>query len=154
MASVMSQPGTAREALIAEAIGDLARLLDRVETLQPAILESREAVAEAHAQLAEQIAAFESQAIALMEQAKVQAVQYVVAHADEAARRSVETQTRVMNEAAQVLFKSEIDPALQRLALPLRQLAERMDRPWEHWLTHAATAAVASAATFAFATYL
>jgi hypothetical protein len=36
----MDRPGTAREALIAEAIGDVARLLDRAKALQPLMLES------------------------------------------------------------------------------------------------------------------
>ena len=31
----MNRPTTAREALVAEAIGDVARLLDRVESLVP-----------------------------------------------------------------------------------------------------------------------
>ena len=45
----------------------------------------------------------------------MQAVKHILARADEAARRSVEVQTRAMSEAAQALFKAEIDPALQRL---------------------------------------
>ena len=36
----------------------------------------------------------------------------------------------------------------------LQQLVQRVDRPWEQWLTHAATAVVASAATLASAAYL
>ena len=150
----MSHPGTAREVLIAEAIGDLARLLDRAEALQPAMLESRQALIEARAQLADQLAGFEAHVAALTEKAKVQAVKHILARTDEVARRSVEVQTRTMSEAAQALFKAEIDPALQRFAAPLRQWVERVDRPWEHWLTHAATAAVASAGTWMLAAWL
>lgn len=150
----MNRPGTAREALIAEAIGDLARLLDRAEALQPALLESRQALVDAHAQLAEQLAAFEAQVAALTEKAKVQAVKHILARTDEAARRLMDTQTRAMSEAAQVLFRSEIDPALHRLAEPLRQWVQRVNRPWERWLTHAATAAMASAITWAVTAWL
>ena len=53
LAADPNRPGTAREALIAEAIGDLARLLDRAEALQPAMLESSRALIEARAQLAD-----------------------------------------------------------------------------------------------------
>ena len=150
----MSPPGTAREALIAEAIGDVALLLDRAEVLQPAMLESTQALVEAQAQLARQLADFEGRVAALTEKAKVQAVKHILARTDEAARRSVESQTRAMAEAARTLFKTEIDPALQRLAMPLQHLVQRVDRPWVHWLTHAATAAVASATTWALAAYL
>jgi hypothetical protein len=150
----VNQPGTAREALLAEAIGDLARLLDRAEALQPAMLESRQSLVDAHTQLADQLAAFESHLTTLTEKAKVLAVKHILARTDEAARRSVDAQSRAMADAAQALFKTQIEPALQRLAWPLQQLVQRVDRPWEQWLTHAATAVVASAATLASAAYL
>jgi hypothetical protein len=150
----VNQPGTAREALLAEAIGDLARLLDRAEALQPAMLESRQSLVDAHTQLADQLAAFESHLTTLTEKAKVLAVKHILARTDEAARRSVDAQSRAMADAAQALFKTQIEPALQRLAWPLQQLVQRVDRPWEQWLTHAATSVVASAATLALAAYL
>jgi hypothetical protein len=150
----VNQPGTAREALLAEAIGVLARLLDRAEALQPAMLESRQSLVEAHAQLADQLAAFESHLTVLTETAKVLAVKHILARTEEAARRSVDVQSRAMTEAAQTLFKAQIEPALQRLAWPLQQLVQRVDRPWEQWLTHAATAAMACAASWVLAAYL
>jgi hypothetical protein len=136
------------------AIGDLARLLDRAEALLPALLESRQALVDAHAQLADQLADFEAQVSTLTEKAKVQAVKHILARTDEAARKSVDAQARAMAEAAQSLFRTEIDPALQRLAMPLQHLVQKVDRPWEQWLTHAATTAAASAATWALAAYL
>jgi hypothetical protein len=150
----VDRPGTAREALIAEAIGDLARLLDRVEALQPAMLEARQALIEAQARLADQLDAIEDRMGAITDRVKVQAVKHILVRTDEAARRSVDMQTRAMAEAAHTLFKAEIEPALQRLAMPLQRLVQKVDRPWEQWLTHAATAAVASAATWALAAYL
>ena len=106
----MNPPGSAREVLIAEALGDLARLLERAEALQPAMLESRQALLDAHAQLADQLATFETQVAALTEHAKVQAVKHILARTDEAARQSVQMQTRAMSEAAQALFKEEFIP--------------------------------------------
>jgi hypothetical protein len=96
----------------------------------------------------------EDRMVAITERVKRQAVKHILVRTDEAARRSVDTQTRAMAEAAQTLFKAEIGPALQRLAMPLQRLVQRVDRPWQQWLTHAATAAVASAATWALAVYL
>src|SRR5206468_2023481 len=95
---------SAREALIAETIGDLARLLDRAEALQPAMAESRQALVDAHALLADQLASFAAQVTALTEKAKVQAVKHILARADEAARRSIEQQGRAMADAARVAF--------------------------------------------------
>src|SRR5688572_6090963 len=132
----------------------MARLLDRAEALQPAMLELHQSLVEAHAQLTDQLTAFEAHVAALTEKAKVQAVKHILARTDEAARRSVDTQARAMAEAAQTLFTAQIDPALQRLAWPLQQLVQRVDRPWEQWLTHAATAAVACAATSVLTAYL
>jgi hypothetical protein len=91
--SVRTVPGTAREALIAEAIGDVARLLDRAKALQPLMLESSRA-----------------------------------------------------------LVDDRAGPATARHAAAVP--GAEGGRPWEQWLTHAATAAVASAATCALAAYL
>jgi len=150
----MTSPATAREALIAEAIGDLAKLLDRAEALQSAMLESRQALVDAHAQLADQLAAFDAHVAALTEKAKVQMVKHVLVRTDEAARRSVDLQSRAMADAARVAFGAELGATLQRLQVTLQPLIERQGNRWEWWLTHAAAAAAASAGTWVLALYL
>lgn len=150
----MNRPTTAREALLAEALGDLAELLDRAEALPPALHESRQALVESQARLSEQLAAFDAHVIALSNTVKTQAVKHILTRTEEAARRSAEAQTRAMADAAQALFKEQLEPTLQQLAMPLRNLVQRLDRPWEQWLTYAATAAVASAATWVLALYV
>lgn len=151
---IVTLPGTAREVLIADAIGDLATLLDRAEALQLAMLESTQSLIATRARLAEQLDAFDAHIATITERSKVHAVKHILARADEAARRSMDVQTRAMSEAAQTLFKTEIGPALQRLAAPLQQLVARLERPWKRWLTHAATAVAASGATWALLVYL
>jgi hypothetical protein len=150
----MNWPSTAREALLAEALGDLAQLLERADALPPVLNESRRALVESQARLAEQLAAFDAHVIALAHTVKMRAVQHILARTEEAAQRSVDTQSRAMTDAAQALFKAQLEPTLQRLAMPLKNLVQRLDRPWEQWLTHAATAAVASAATWVLALYV
>ncbi|RYF59952.1 MAG: hypothetical protein EOO27_07605 [Comamonadaceae bacterium] len=150
----MNAPGSAREALIAEAIGDLARLIDQAQALQPAMAESRQALVDAHAKLAVQLAAFEAQIAALTEKAKVQAVKHILARTDEAARRSVEAQGRAMADAARVAFGVELGATMQRLQSALQPLTERPEQRWERWLTHAAAAATASALTWTLAVVL
>lgn len=147
----MTNPSTTREALIADAIGEAAKLMRQVEALAPALDQSRQALADAHSGLAGQLAAFEAQVAALTERAKVQAVQHILARTDEAAKRSAEVQARAMADAARVAFGAELGASLQRL----KSMAEAGARParskWETWLTHAAAAATASAVTWAVA---
>lgn len=150
----MNRPSTAREALIVEAIGEVAALIDRVDAVAPSIDAARLSLVQASAKLDGQLVAFENRVTAITENAKVQAVQHIASRANQVARSSLDAQTRAMEDAARALFSSEVGPTLQRLIVPLQNLAERCDRPWERWLTHAATAAVASAITWAMAAYL
>lgn len=150
----MTHPSTAREALIAEALDDAAKLLRQVEALGPALDQSRQALADAHSGLAGQLAAFEAQVTALTERAKVQAVRHVLARTDEAARRSIELQARAMADAARVALGAELGATLQRLQTSAQPQAVPPRWRWELWLTHAAAAATASAVTWAVAVTL
>ena len=150
----MSHPSTAREALIAEVIGDIAQLLDRVEALTPAMDGARQALVQASAELAGQVEAFEGRMFALTEHAKMLTVKHVVRRTDEVARLSLDMQKRAMEDAARDLFKGEVEPTLQRLVVPLQQLVQRLDRPWDGWFTHAATAVAACAITLAVLAFL
>jgi len=145
----MSRPSTAREALIAEALGEMAQLIDRVEALAPAMDKARRGLAQASADLAVQGQAFERQIATFTEGAKTATVRHVAERTEALTRLALQTQNRAMTEAAQSLFASELRPALQRLVLPLQQLATRLDRPWDAWVTHAATAVVSSMLTAA-----
>ncbi|NUZ08081.1 hypothetical protein [Piscinibacter koreensis] len=145
----MNHPATLREALLADLVGDVARLLDRVEALRPALTESTDNMTAAQASLLAQLAAFDSHIIALAEKAKIQTVKYILARTDEAAKRTAEVQVQAMNAAAKELFLSELEPALRQAAAPLLRLEQQAARPWIRWLTHAATAAAASASTWA-----
>jgi hypothetical protein len=149
----VSSPSTAREALLAELIGDVAQLIKRMETLPPAMDKSRQALLHASAQLASQIVAFDKHMAATAENAKTQALRHIAERTNELTLRLREEQTQAMAATARELFKTELGPAMQRLASPLQNLVKRLDRPWEGWLTHAATAAVAAASTWALAVF-
>ena len=150
----MNPPSTAREALIAEALGDVARLIDRVEALTPAMDRARQALAQANAQWVHRVIGFEGRMAAITENAKTKAIEHIARRTDEVARRSLDQQTLAMTEAARALFNAELGQALQRITTSLQPLVERVERPWELWLTYAATAAAASAATWAVTIYL
>jgi ABC-type transporter Mla subunit MlaD len=142
---------------MAVAIGQLGDLLDRMETLAPRLDASHLALTQVSAELAEQATAYETRMADITENAKLQAVKHIARRADEMARGTVDTQTRAMQEAARVVFRHEVGPALQRVTLPLQDvaaLARKGARPWEVWLLHAATAVLASAISWAMAAWL
>lgn len=143
----MNHPSTAREALIVETIGDVARLLDRVEALVPALDTSQQALADAGSGLVRQLEALKGEMATITQTARTEVVRHVVQRIDEAARRAGEAQVRVMADAARALLDHEVERALQRVLVETRSKARR-EPAWTPWLTHAATAAVAAAATW------
>ncbi len=141
-------PSTAREALIVEVIGDVAGLLDRVEALMPALDTSRQAASDAAAQLAAGLEALEGRMAAVTETARTQVVKHIVRRTEEAARRAQEIQSGAIAEAAREVFRGEVERSLQHLATAVQAASLRTPPAWEAWLTHAATAVMASAATW------
>ena len=139
--------------MIVEALGEAAKLIRQVEALAPVLDASRQAIADAHAQLSDQLTAFEAQVTALTEKAKVQAVKHILARTDEAARRSIGQHGQAMADAARVAFGAELGATLQSLQSAMQPL-QRPRRRWEWWLTHAAAAATASAVTWTLAVFL
>jgi exonuclease VII small subunit len=148
----MNRPTNAREALIIEALGDVAHLLDRVESLTSSMEAGRQALEKANSEFENRLSAFETAMSSITHLAKARAVEHIVRRTGEAARQSIETQTRAMNEAARLVFAEQVDPTLGRLTTSLRQLIQQVCRPWDLWLTHAATAAVSAALTWLVAT--
>ena len=143
----MSDPVTAREALLIEAIGEVSNLIDSVDRLTPELQEMRCEIDRASTGLRESLAAFEGQVLALTERSKVVAVKHILARTEEAARQATALHGRAMADAARVAFGGEVGAALQRL----QSLHARPGPRWEPWLTHAAAAATASAATWTLA---
>ena len=92
----MNGTSSAREALIAETLGEMAALLDRVEAVAPALDASRLALINASTELAGQVKAFESRMAGITENAKMQAVKHIARRTDEITRVSAEAQTRAM----------------------------------------------------------
>lgn len=147
----MSGPSTAREALIVEAIGDAATLIQQVEALAPVVDETCQALRQADRQLNSALAGFETRLAVITENAKTRTVQHIAVRIDEAARRSMEQQSKAMADAARSAFDAELGPTLQRVQAALHPLTQRRQRHWEGWLTHLAAAVAASAATWVLA---
>jgi uncharacterized protein (DUF885 family) len=141
----MNRPATAREALIAELIGDVANLLTRVESFTSTMDQAREAMAEAADGVVASVEPFRAQIDAISERAKVKAVEHIARHTHEMARQLQARQREAMAQAAQAILSKEIAPALQRLIVSLERTVQRSNRAYEVWLTHAATAVLSAA---------
>ena len=152
--------GTAREALFAEALGDMAGLVGRVDALLPALQETRQSLIDANAQLSSQLRAFEGRMTAITENAKVVTVEHIAKHTKERTHKTMHVLALEIQEAARTALGTEIRPTLQELLAPLQQLAHlalQRESPWalwERWLIHVATATVASAVSWLTAAWL
>ena len=144
----MSQPTSAREALIVEALGEVALLLDRTESLTASMEVGRLALANASAELSDRMKLWEVGIEKVAQQVQAKAVEHIVRRTGKAASDSIELQARAMSAAARLAFSAEVDSNLARLTRSLQQVLHRVDRPWDLWLTHAATAAVSAAFTW------
>ena len=147
----MNPPVTAREALLIEALGEMSEVLDRVDRLIPVLEVGQRRAVEAHGKLAAQMSTLEVRMAAAGEAAKTHVVSHIAQRTAQATRHSIDLQVRAMEEAARTLFIKELGPALQGLVQPLlrmQEVVQNIARIWDVWLTHAATAAVASICTW------
>lgn len=138
----MSPPPTAREALIAEVLGDVAQVLDRVEVLLPALERAR-------VDLADQLAHFEGQMTLLTEKAKLLTAEHIVRRTRESTANALRQQTQAMSESARTVFGTEMAAACRQLVQPLEQLRHRLERPWHPWFVCTMAGGVASLASSA-----
>ena len=144
----MNGPSTAREALVVEALGEVASLLDRIEALTSSMEAGRLALADASAELGARLESFEAGMAAISLKVQASAAEQLVRRAVKASSDSIDAQTRAMSVAARLAFSAQVDSTLARLTASLQQVLQRVDRPWDLWLCHAATAAASAAVTW------
>ena len=150
----MADPTTAREALIVEALGEAAKLIRQVETLAPALHSAGRALLEADQHLRAPLAGVEGRMAAMAENAKTRSAHYLATRVDEAARQSIEQQSRAMADAARVAFAAELGTTLQRLQAAMQPLLGGRERRWDRWMTYVAIATAASSVTWSLAIVL
>lgn len=133
----MNDPVSAREALLIETIGEVAILIEAVDRLTPELKNASRAIDRSRESLHTSLAGFEAQILALTENAKVQTVKHILTRTEEAARRSVDFQSRAMAEAARLAFGTEMGATLQRLRTIIQPLVDKQQKR-EALLTHSA----------------
>ena len=144
-----SRPATAREALIAELLGDVAHLLDRVDALAPRMETAQQGLARAANNLGAVVQPFHDRIAAIGAETAKGAVEHIRQRSSEIARNCADEQIRSMTDAARAMFSREIEPHLRRLEASAERIVKRAERPWDSWLTHAATAVTAAACSAA-----
>ena len=144
----MTPPSSAREALIVEALGEVARLLDRVEALTLSLEAARIALDSASSQLHGDLKSLGADLRVVTHQAKFSVVEHVLKRVNKAASDSMAAQTQAMAAAARLVFSEQANSNLSRLCKLLQQVVHRVDRPWEIWMTHAATAGASAFLTW------
>jgi len=151
----MERSSTAREALVAELMGDMAQLLDRIDTLAPAMDNARREMTAAVHELTASVGPFKAHMGEIAEQTKKTSIQNIQGYTKYAAALLLETQTKAMTESARAMFDTEVGPPLRRLAWELEQLAKHVRRPWwEDWFTYGATAIASAICSAMFVLYV
>lgn len=147
----MSGASTAKEALIAEALGDLALLLDRIEKVGPKVDATRQALQKSSDSISREIARFAPDMQAFTFHAKLETEKYVNRHVEAATVSAREAQLKVMQEAARDMFNAQFHPLVNQVVARLEhltRLAQPRPNPWMPWLTHGAAFVTGAALTW------
>ena len=141
--------------MIAELIGDMTKLLHRIDTLAPAIDSSGRAMRETAHELAASVERFRVDMDEIALQTKQTSVRNILTCTREAAAVLLEAQTRAMSASARAMFDNEVAPPLRGLAWTLEQLVAQTRRPWwSDWVGYAATAITSGIWSAALVLYL
>lgn len=147
----MAAPNTAREALIAEMLGDLDSIIQRAERL-PAIVDAAEGKLTATATAIENAGDKYRMAVTVFnEQAKAELSEYLDRKTTQAVAKTLEESKSAMQDAARLAFRSEASEKAANLGLVLADAAKLFRHSmWSRILEHAITALIASALTSGF----
>jgi hypothetical protein len=150
----MSRATDSREVLIAEALGDFGQLLDRIEAVTPSLHQTRDELEFTATRLLNSVEPFQTRIVTMALEAQNRAVTHIAQQATLAARKTFDEQVRAMQTSARSIFHDEVVPPLRRLQAELQDAIKEAHRPWDLWLTHAATAVMAASCTWMLLVYL
>ena len=141
----MNAPRTAREALIAEMLGDLDRISDRVEALPALVASAEDRLALTVGALNEAGDKYRMAVTAFSEQAKADLSEFFDRKAAQVASKTGEEMRASMQEAALLAFNSHASEKASRLGVALGEAAKEFRRSkWSRLAEHAITAFLAS----------
>jgi len=136
----MGRPSDSREVLIAEALGDFAKLFARIDAVMPTLDKACGQLELTATRLLDNVEPFQRRIATMACETQNRAVAHIVEQANLVARKTVDEQIRAMQDSARRIFEAEVVPPLRRVAGELRQANLRAQPAWEAWLTHVAAA--------------
>jgi AcrR family transcriptional regulator len=147
-------PSNSREALIAEALGEFHRLLERIDAVQPRLEDTADRIEQTAATLHADVDPFRKQVVEFFYENQKKAAANASRITGEHALKVFVAQTDELKKSAHAIFAEEVTPPLRQLTAELRAAIRQAHRPWDQWLTHAATAAGTAALSAALAVFL
>jgi hypothetical protein len=150
----MGRASDSREVLLAEALGDFVKVLDRIDAVQPTLETSCSRLELMADRLQGSIEPFQKRIVELVAKTQKRADDHIVDQANLVMRKTAAEQISAMQQSAQRIFKDEVGPSLDRIAGQLREANLRAQPSWKAWLTHAAAAMSAASCTCVLIVYL
>jgi predicted lipid-binding transport protein (Tim44 family) len=144
----MNAPRTSREALIAEMLGDLDTLLNRINALPTLVTSAEEKIYDTVTALNNAGEKYRIAVTAFNEQSKADLTEYFENQTVKVLSKTAEEQRAAMLEAARMAFDSEASKKTANLSLVLSEAAKDFRRSiWLRLVEHAVTALIASSFT-------
>lgn len=151
----MGDPRNVREALIAELLGDVDKILTRLEALTPAVASAEKGVLDSVAALESAGDRYKSVITTFSDKAKADLGDYLDRKTHQATVQTVDEQRAAMQEAARHAFRSEASDKATALGISLGEAAREFRRSmWSRVLEHGLTAVLASLLTVSLAHWL
>ena len=110
----MTRPSTAKEALIAEALGDMAGLIDRLEKLAPVMSTAHQELVQSSHALVSEVSMFEFRMSDISQNAAELCVKQIEQKASGVCAQTLNSQILAMQSAAREMFNKEFHPELNR----------------------------------------
>ena len=147
----MNRPTTAKEALIAEALGDMAGLIDRLEKLAPVMSTAHQELVQGSHALVSEVSMFEFRMSDISQKAVELGLKQIEQKASGVCAQTLNSQILAMQSAAREMFNKEFHPVVSRTVTQLEYLA-RLAQPdqnrWLPCLTHGASFVTGAALTW------
>jgi hypothetical protein len=147
----MNRMSTAREALFAEALGDMAILIDRLEKLAPVLSAAEKELAQTGNSLVSEVSMFEFRMNGVSDRAAESCLKQIAHQATGVCVETLDQQILAMQSAARELFSKHFDPKVSQVVFQLErlaQLAQPRSDPLMPWLTHGAAFVTGAALTW------
>ena len=136
----MGRPSDTREVLIAEALGDFATLLARIDAVKPTLEKSCSDLNLTADRLLDNIEPFQKRIVEMAFDTQNRANTHIAEQANRVMRKTAVEQIAAMQESARRIFKDEVIPPLRQVAGELRQAKLGTHPAWATLLTHSAAA--------------